>query len=220
RSGKIKERDLSFVVFAGDGATYDIGLQWLSGALERGHRFIYVCLNNEGYMNTGIQRSSATILGTSTTTTPAGKVVPGKPTWRKDLTGIVANHHIPYVGQTAPHAWKDLMTKVQRASAAEGPAFLNILSPCTRGWRFEPEEAISLSRLAADTCLWPSYEVDHGVWKLNYKPRNKRPITDWLKTQGRFTHLLNPEHKGLVEEIQRRIDDEWDQLLLRCRETA
>lgn len=220
RSGKIQERDLRFVVFAGDGATYDIGLQWLSGALERGHRFIYVCLNNEGYMNTGIQRSGATVLGTWTTTTPVGKVVPGKPTWRKDLTAIVASHHIPYVAQAAPHAWKDLMTKVQRASAAEGPAFLNVLSPCTRGWRYEPEDTIRISRLAADTCLWPLYEVDHGVWKLNYRPRTRRPVTHWLASQGRFAHLLNPDHQSVVEEIQRRVDEEWEQLLRRCRGAA
>ena len=159
--------DLPFGVCAGDGAAFDIGLQWLSGALERGHRFIYVCLNNEGYMNTGTQHSSATVQGTWTTTTPVGKVAPWKPTWRKDLTSIIASHHIPYVAQTAPHAWKDLMTKVQRASAVDGPAFLNILAPCDRGWRFEPEETIRISRLAMETFLWHLYEVDHGRWTLH-----------------------------------------------------
>jgi len=220
RSGKMQERDLAFVAFGGDGATYDIGFQWLSGALERGHRFIYVCLNNEGYMNTGIQRSGATVLGTWTTTTPVGKVVPGKPVWRKDLTGIVASHRIPFVAQAAPYAWRDLMTKVQRADAVQGPAFLNVLAPCTRGWRYEPEDTIRISRLATETCLWPLYEVDHGVWKLNYRPRTKRPVTDWLESQGRFAHLLRPENQPVVEEIQRRVDEEWEQLLQRCGEAA
>ncbi|MBI4336753.1 MAG: pyruvate ferredoxin oxidoreductase [Chloroflexi bacterium] len=216
RRGKVSGEPPVFVVFAGDGATYDIGLQWLSGALERGHRFLYVCLNNEGYMNTGAQRSSATIQGTWTTTTPVGTVVPGKPQWRKDVTAIVAAHHIPYVAQAAPHHWKDLMAKVQKAAAKQGPAFINVLAPCNRGWRFEPEETIRLSRLAADTCVWPLFEVDEGAWKLSYRPAQKRPIVDWLKAQGRFSHLLDPQRQDLALEVQSRVDQEWQQLLSRC----
>ncbi|MBI4202614.1 MAG: pyruvate ferredoxin oxidoreductase [Chloroflexi bacterium] len=218
RRGAIQPRDVVFVVFAGDGATYDIGLQWLSGALERGHRFIYVCLNNEGYMNTGIQRSGATMLGTWTTTTPVGKLAPGKLTWRKDMTGIIASHHIPYVAQAAPHAWKDFMTKVQRAGSAEGPSFLNVLAPCNRGWRYEARNTMRVSQLAVETCLWPLYEVDHGTWKLDYRPRNKRPVTEWLQSQGRFAHLLRPENHAIVEEIQQRVDGEWEHLQQRCQE--
>ena len=216
RREALEEKDIAFVVFAGDGATYDIGFQWLSGALERGHRFIYICLNNEGYMNTGIQRSGATILGTWTTTTPVGKVVPGKTEWRKDLTRIIANHDIPFVAQAAVHSWKDLMTKVRQADAAGGPTFINVLSPCDRGWRFETKDTIAISRLAADTCMWPLYEVDNGRWKLNYRPREKKPITEWLKSQGRFAHLLRPENQHVVEEIQSRVDKEWENLLQRC----
>ncbi|MBF8266802.1 MAG: thiamine pyrophosphate protein domain protein TPP-binding protein [Dehalococcoidia bacterium] len=216
RRGAMEEQDIAFVVFAGDGATYDIGFQWLSGALERGHRFIYICLNNEGYMNTGIQRSGATILGAWTTTTPAGKVVPGKTEWRKDMTRIIAAHDIPFVAQTTVHSWKDLMTKVRQADAAGGPTFINVLSPCARGWRYEPQDTMSISRLAVDTCMWPLYEVDNGEWKLNYKPREKKPVTEWLKSQGRFSHLLRPENLPVVEEIQRRVDREWENLLQRC----
>lgn len=217
RRGKEVPEDVAFVVFGGDGATYDIGLQWLSGALERGHRFLYICLNNEGYMNTGIQRSSATISWTWTTTTPVGDVLPGKPQWRKDLTAIVAAHGIPYVAQAAPHHWKDLMQKVQKAVSVEGPTFINVLAPCNRGWRYPPEETIRISKLATDTCLWPLYEVEHGRWRLSYRPARKLPVQVYLQAQGRFAHLLQEEHRPLVEEIQRRIDQEWEALLQRCQ---
>lgn len=216
KQGKIADRNIKFVAFGGDGATYDIGLQWLSGVLERGHRILYVCLNNEAYMNTGIQRSSATLLGTWTTTTPVGKVIPGKRENRKDLTAIVAAHNIPYVAQAAPHAWRDLMTKVQKAVAAEGPSFINVISPCQRGWRYDPSQTIALSKLAAETGAWALYEVDHGEWKLNYKPSPRKPITEWLKSQGRFAHLLRPENQPVVEALQQRIDEEWARLEKSC----
>ncbi|HEX77838.1 MAG TPA: pyruvate ferredoxin oxidoreductase [Dehalococcoidia bacterium] len=217
RQGKIQDRNTRFVAFGGDGATYDIGLQWLSGAVERGHRFLYVCLNNEAYMNTGIQRSSATPLGAWTTTSPVGSVLPGKMQWRKDLTGIMAAHPMPYVAQVAPHAWRDLMTKVQRAVEADGPSFINALSPCPRGWRYDTQDTMAASKLAADTCIWPLYEIDHGVWRLNYRPKEKKPITEWLESQGRFRHLLTPQNKGVVEEMQRHVDEEWQRLLERCQ---
>ncbi|MBI2166265.1 MAG: pyruvate ferredoxin oxidoreductase [Chloroflexi bacterium] len=220
RKGRLEARDIAFVVFAGDGATYDIGLQWLSGALERGHRFLYICINNEGYMNTGIQRSGATISGTWTTTTPVGPALQGKAEWRKDMTAIVAAHRIPYVAQSAVHAWKDLMTKVQRGAAVDGPAFINVLAPCNRGWRHDPKDTIRISKLATDTCLWPLYEVDHGVWRLSHRPRQREPITGWFQSQGRFSHLLKDENKGLVDGIQRRIDEEWKELLERCKGSA
>ncbi|MBI4497329.1 MAG: pyruvate ferredoxin oxidoreductase [Chloroflexi bacterium] len=216
RRGKIPERGVQFVAFGGDGATYDIGLQFLSGAMERGHKMIYVCLNNEAYMNTGIQRSSATILGTWTTTTPVGAQVPGKTEHRKDLTAIMADHQLPYVAQASPHNRKDLMTKVRKAAAADGPAFLNILASCNRGWRHDPQETIAVSKLAAETCIWPLYEVENGTWKLNYQPRERRPIVEWLRSQGRFSHLLRPENVALVEEIQRWVDDSWERLQRRC----
>ena len=216
RKGRIEDRNPVFIAFGGDGATYDIGLQWLSGAVERGHDFIYVCLNNEAYMNTGIQRSSATILGTWTTTTPVGSVLPGKTQWRKNLTAIMAAHDMPYVAQAAPHAWRDIMTKAQRAAEVKGPAFINVLSTCPRGWRTDPKDSIRLTKLAADTCVWPLYEVDHGVWKLNYRPREKLPITEWFKAQGRFRHLLREENEKVVKAAQEMVDREWEQLLKQC----
>lgn len=216
RRGAIEDQNIRFVAFAGDGATYDIGLQFISGAIERGHRFIYVCLNNEAYMNTGIQRSSATPLGAWTTTTPVGQVIPGKIQHRKDLTAIIAAHNIPYVAQAAPHAWRDLMAKAQKAAAADGPSFINVLSPCPRGWRYDPSEAIAISRLATETCIWPLFEIEDGNWRLNSKPATKRPVTDWLKSQGRFAHLLRPENSKVVTELQEWVDREWDKLLQRC----
>jgi len=217
KQGKIEDKGIKFVVFAGDGATYDIGLQFLSGALERGHKFLYVCLNNEAYMNTGIQRSSATPLGAWTTTSPVGDAIPGKRENRKDLTAIIVAHNIPYVAQAAPHAWRDLMTKAQKAISADGPSFINVLVPCQRGWRYPQEETISITRLAAETCIWPLYEVIDGEWKLNYRPSPKKPITDWLQSQGRFRHLLTPENTHIVDALQEIVDKQWDKLLERCK---
>ncbi len=217
KQGKLEDKGIKFVVFAGDGATYDIGLQFLSGALERGHKFLYVCLNNEAYMNTGIQRSSATPLGAWTTTSPVGDAVPGKRENRKDITAIVAAHDIPYVAQAAPHAWRDLMTKAQKAISADGPSFINVLVPCQRGWRHPAEETIAITKLAVETCVWPLYEVVDGEWKLNYRPSPKKPITDWLQSQGRFRHLLTPENTHIVDSLQEIVDRQWDKLLERCK---
>jgi len=216
RQGKMPDRDIRFVAFGGDGATYDIGLQFLSGALERGHRFLYVCLNNEAYMNTGIQRSSATPRGASTTTSPAGSVIPGKVQWRKPLTEIIAAHHIPYVAQAAPNRMTDLMNKARKAVAVDGPAFMNVLASCNRGWRHSTDTTIEITKLAVDTCYWPLFEVEDGVWKLNYKPREKKPIEEWLKTQGRFRHLFQPQYRHVIAEIQAHIDKEWENLLKKC----
>ena len=215
RRGAIPEdKEITFVAFGGDGASYDIGLQFISGALERGHKFIYVCLNNEAYMNTGIQRSGATPRGAHTTTSPAGDVLPGKTQWRKPFTRIMAAHDIPYVAQAAPHNWRDLMTKAKKAARANGPAVLNVLAPCPRGWRHATDGALNISQLAADTCYWPLYEVENGTKvTVNYKPRDKKPVADWFKTQGRFRHLFRPANADLLEEIQEKVDQEWERLL-------
>ena len=217
RKGRLNgKQPPNVIAFAGDGGTYDIGLQSLSGALERGHRFTFVCLNNEAYMNTGIQRSSATPLGASTTTSPAGTAIKGKRHWRKDMTEIVVEHGIPYVAQASPHSWKDFVRKVTKALAAQGPSFINVLSACPRGWRSEAGVSIELGRLAADTCAWPLYEVEQGRHSLSYRPRNKKPITEWLASQGRFRHLMRPENHGLVEEFQEAVDRSWENLLVKC----
>ncbi|MEJ2555279.1 MAG: thiamine pyrophosphate-dependent enzyme [Anaerolineae bacterium] len=217
RQGKI-DRDIKFIAFGGDGGTYDIGLQALSGALERGHKMLYVCYDNEAYMNTGIQRSSATPMGANTTTTPKGKQSTGKKQWRKDLTAIVAAHHVAYAAQASPHRWKDLMTKARKGAAADGPAFLSVLAPCNRGWRFETSDGIKAAELAVETCFWPLYEVENGKWALNYKPKQKLPVTEWLKTEGRFQHLFKDEREEVLEAFQREVDGRWEQLLKLCSE--
>jgi len=216
---KMEDKNIKFVIFAGDGATYDIGFQFLSGAMERGHKFIYVCMNNEAYMNTGIQRSSATPLGAWTTTSPVGKVIPGKAQHRKDLTAIFVAHDIPYVAQASPHNWRDLMTKVQKAAEADGPSFINTYVPCPRGWRYPAEETIAMARLAVQTSLWPLYEVVNGEYKLTYKPNPKKPLTDYLKTQGRFSHLFKPANQPIIDELQAKVDKDWEKLLKLCGES-
>ncbi len=208
------ERDhMNFIAFGGDGGTYDIGLQSLSGAMERGHNMLYVCYDNEAYMNTGIQRSSATPLGAHTSTAPAGSVKQGKEQNRKDLTKIMVAHNIPYVAQTTPFHWKDLAMKVEKALACDGPAFLNILMPCTVGWHFDPAIGIDLSKEAVETNFWPLFEVENGVYKINQKPKERKPIAPWMKKQGRFKHLFKPGNEHILETSQQYVDSEWEKLL-------
>ncbi|MCL6629997.1 MAG: pyruvate ferredoxin oxidoreductase [Armatimonadetes bacterium] len=212
RQGKL-DREIKFIAFGGDGGTYDIGLQSLSGAMERGHNILYVCYNNEAYMNTGIQRSSATPLGADTTTSPAGKAKPGKTQQRKDLTEIMAAHHIPYVAQAAPSHWNDLITKVQKALAVDGPAFINVLMPCRLGWAFQPQYAMQIARDAVNCCYWPLYEVEDGKYKITYKPREKQPLVEFLKKETKFKHLFRPGNEHLIEQLQAEIDRRWEELL-------
>jgi pyruvate ferredoxin oxidoreductase beta subunit len=218
RQGKIPEQNVKFIAFGGDGGTYDIGIQALSGAVERGHQFLYVCYDNGAYMNTGIQRSSATPLGANTTTSPAGKVIPGKQQSRKDLTAIMAAHGIPYVAQAAPSRWRDLMQKTRKAVNCGGAAFMNVLSSCNRGWRHATDETIEITQLAVDTCYWPLYEVENGEWRLTYRPKDKRPVEEWLKRQGRFRHLFRPENRHIIDKLQAEVDLRWERLLKLCGE--
>jgi len=216
RKGLIDE-EIRFVVFAGDGGTYDIGLQALSGALERGHRFLYICCDNEAYMNTGNQRSGATPELAGTTTTPVGEASLGKVQRRKDLTEIVVAHHIPYVAQASISHWQDLIYKVEKGIAAEGPAFINVLSTCQRGWGFDPKDAVKMARLAVETRYWPLYEVEDGEYRLNHLPEEKVPLEEWLRSQKRFSHLFK-DHKGdLIKELQAQVDREWEKLLSKCK---
>ena len=211
KQGKISE-DIKFIAFGGDGGTYDIGLQSLSGAMERGHDMLYVCYDNGAYMNTGIQRSSATPFGADTTTRPAGSVVQGKTEKRKNLTKIMAAHNVPYVAQASPSHWSDLMKKVRKALDISGPKFMNIMAPCNRGWRTRTDDAIALSRLAVESCYWPLYEIENGIPRITFKPREKKPVVDFLKPQGRFKHLFKPENEGLLAKIQEDVDREWEKL--------
>ena len=217
KQGKIK-KEIKFVAFGGDGGTYDIGLQSLSGALERGHKFVYVLYDNEAYMNTGIQRSSATPYGAATTTTPAGKMHPGKEQFRKDITKIVVAHNIPYVAQASVSNLMDLTIKAEKAFKADGPAFINVLQPCTLGWRYPSDQTIKMAKMAVDCNFWPLYEVENGIYKLNYKPSAPIPIADYMKPQGRFKHLFSPENKWILDKIQKHTDEEWGKLLKLCGE--
>jgi pyruvate ferredoxin oxidoreductase beta subunit len=211
KQGKF-DKEVKFIAFGGDGGTYDIGFQSLSGAMERGHDMIYICYDNGAYMNTGIQRSSATPLGADTTTCPAGSVIPGKQRQRKNLTKIMAAHDIPYVAQASPSHWQDLFRKVQKAHEIKGPKFINVIAPCNRGWRSRTDDAIQLSRLAVNTCYWPLYEIENGVTKITVTPKEKVPVTEFLKPQGRFKHLFYPENEGLLKQVQDDIDREWEKL--------
>ena len=197
KKGKIK-KDVKFIAFGGDGGSYDIGLQALSGAAERGHDFVYVCYNNEGYMNTGHQRSSATPYGAHTTTSPSGKFKKGNETFRKDLTEIMVAHGIPYVAQASLSHPLDLYMKAKKAFDAKGPAFINVLAPCAQ-WGIKSDEAVEISEKAVKSCFWPIYEVEKGKYKINYKPDEKLPVIDFMKAQARFKHLL--EDKDAIEKI-------------------
>ena len=212
KKGKIKKK-INFIAFGGDGGTYDIGLQALSGAMERGHDMLYICYDNGAYMNTGIQRSSATPFGAHTTTSPAGKKIPGKMQWRKDLTEIIASHGVPYVAQASPGYYQDLMQKVDKALSIEGPAFIDVLSPCPLGWYYPTKDTIKVAKLAVETKYWPLYEVENGVHRVTVKPRKFKPVEDWLKMQGRFRHLFKEENKWMIEHIQKEVDRRWERLL-------
>lgn len=211
KKGKIDE-ETQFVAFAGDGGTYDIGLQSLSGALERGHDFTYVTLDNGAYMNTGIQQSSATPKGASTTTEPAGEETFGKERERKNLTEIVAAHDIPYVGQASISNLTDLSNKAEKAFGKEGPTFLNVLSTCQLGWRIPEHKSIEVAQKGVDTCFWPLYEVDEGEYNITYEPREKLPAEEWLEPQKRFASLFKEENSEVIDEIQEDIDEDWEKL--------
>ena len=168
-------------------------------------------------MNTGIQRSSATPKYADTTTTPVGTVSNGKQQYRKDLTEIMVSHHIPYVAQTTFLTnMKDLHEKAEKAIYMQGPAFLNVLAPCPRGWRYEASRLMEVTKLAVDTCVWPMFEVINGVWHLSYEPKVKLPVEEYLKVQGRFKHLFLPENRHLIDEIQAEVDKNWEELKRKC----
>ncbi len=215
RQGKLPDdKTTKFIAFGGDGGTYDIGLQSLSGAMERGHDMVYVCYDNGAYMNTGIQRSSATPKFADTTTSPAGKVIPGKMQNRKDLAKVMVAHNLPYVAQTiATGIMNDLYNKAAKAIYTEGPCFLNVLAPCPRGWGYNTEDIMELNKIAVETCYWPLYEVENGVYKINYKPKNKLPIEEFLKPQKRFKHMFKSGNEWMIQEFQNEVDKRWQELL-------
>lgn len=212
RKGKIPSRGTKVVAMAGDGGTTDIGLQALSGALERYHDFVYICFDNEAYMNTGIQRSSATPYGASTTTSPAGKKSIGQKTWKKNMPAIAVAHNIPYVATASPSYPFDMMDKVKKGLVVKGPAYVHVLSVCPTGWRSTPDLSVRLGRLAVETGVFPLYEVEDGKYKLTMDISPLRPIQDYLSIQGRFRHLS----EDMVKEIQERVNKEYKLLKEKC----
>jgi pyruvate ferredoxin oxidoreductase beta subunit len=210
RKGRSPDKRIPVVAIAGDGGTADIGLQALSGALERYHEnFIYVCLDNEAYMNTGIQRSSATPFGANTTTSPVGSQSKGQYTWKKNMPAIAAAHSVPYVATANPAFHLDLMNKIRRAAAIPGPAYIHVYAPCPTGWRMKPELSVESGRLAVSTRIFPLYEVLDGQYVINRKVDNPTPIADYFKAQGRFKHL-KPED---VEFITQRVNSDYEKLV-------
>lgn len=216
RKGRIASKEIAVVAMAGDGGTADIGLQALSGALERGHQFLYVCYDNEAYMNTGVQRSSATPFGAQTTTSPAGAIRPGQITWKKNMPEIVAAHDIPYVATATPSYPLDLVNKIKKGAAAEGPAYVHILCVCPTGWGVGSEETIKLGRLAVQTGFFPLYEVDNGQYRITVDCEEFLPLERYLQPQGRFRHLTGE----MVDFIRRRVFEQWEKLKSRAKQTG
>ena len=207
-SAKVRDQHTTLVGFAGDGGTVDIGLAALSGAVERGHDFVYVCYDNEGYMNTGFQRSGSTPYGARTSTTPGGTLAQYKQEQRKDIAKIMAAHGIPYLATASPAYPDDLKRKVRRAADVEGPAFLHVMSPCPLGWEFPSSHTICLARLAVETGLWKLYELDHGKVRLTFRPHVRRPVSEYFSGQARFKHFT-PEQ---CEDYQQSVDREWERI--------
>lgn len=227
KKGKVKHDHVDVIAIAGDGGTYDIGLQALSGAVERGHDFLFVLYDNEAYMNTGIQRSGGTPLGAATTTTPAGSVMPGKLQHKKPIADIMVAHNLEYAASASPFYWKDLIQKVRKGLEVEGPAFLHVFAPCPRGWRSDPAKTIDYAKLAVESCVFPVYEVVNGKYQLStpskliaLAPQKKKPVIEYLKGQGRYRHLFNPKNKHVLDEVQRWTDERWAKLLKKVEQTA
>jgi len=223
KKGRIKDEHVDVVAFAGDGGTFDIGFQALSGAVERGHDFLYVLYDNEAYMNTGIQRSGGTPKGAWTTTSPAGKVIPGKTENKKPIADIMVAHEMPYVATASISHWKDLVTKARKGMEVNGPAFLHTFAPCPRGWRSETAKSVEIAGLAVQTCVFPLWEAEYGEYKLSAPsnaiarhPEKKMPVEEYLKTQRRFRHLFKPENKHVLEDIKSEVDRRWKKLLKAC----
>lgn len=200
--------DVNVVAFGGDGGTVDIGLQSLSGAMERGHNFTYICYDNEAYMNTGIQRSGATPYGASTTTSPVGKDSFGENKPKKNMPMIMAAHGIPYVATASISYPEDFMKKVKKAAEVDGPAYIHLNQPCTTGWGYPSSKTIEMGRLAVETGSWILYEIENGEFNVTYRPSERKPVSEYLKPQKRFRHLTE-DH---IEEIQKFVDSQCEEL--------
>lgn len=202
------KEDVNVIAFGGDGGTADIGMQSLSGAMERGHNLIYVCYDNEAYMNTGIQRSGSTPYGASTTTSPHGSKSFGEDQPKKNMPLIIAAHGVPYVATASISYPEDFMKKVKKAAEIDGPAYIHLNQPCTTGWGYDPSKTIEMGRLAVETGSWNLYEIVNGEFKLTYKPQVKKPVSEYLNAQKRFKHLSDEEK----ETIQKYVDEQCAEL--------
>ncbi len=214
-------KDINVVVIAGDGGTYDIGLQSLSGAAERGENIIWICQNNQAYMNTGIQRSGATPKYAWTTTTPVGNVQKGKQAWQKDIAAILEAHGAPYIAKASVAYVADFKRKVQKAQRIstverKGLSYIEALNTCPTGWRYDSGLSVRVARIAVQTGTWPLFEVEEGKFRLTYKPKEILPVAEYLKLQGRFGHV-SPEQ---VEEVQKRTTAGWEAMLARVGPAA
>ncbi len=205
------KEDVNVVGFAGDGGTADIGIQALSGAVERGHDVFYIMYDNEAYMNTGIQRSGSTPMGAWTTTTPGGKKRMYKWEPKKNMAEIMVAHKIPYVATATIAYPEDFIKKLKKAKEIKGPKFFQVFSPCPTGWRVPPNKSVEVSKMAVLSKAFPLYEVEHGKYRITVKPKKFVPMKDYLKMQGRFRHLTEEE----IERIQEEVDRNWEELLLK-----
>jgi pyruvate ferredoxin oxidoreductase beta subunit len=206
-----RKDNTKIVAIGGDGATLDIGLQAISGAFERGHDFTYICVDNEAYMNTGIQRSSATPIYANTTTSPAGKISSGNPLYKKNMPAIIAAHGSPYVATASISYAPDLKKKVKKAAEIIGPTYVHVHAPCPTGWKMDSSKTIEVGKLAVETALWPLYEMENGEITSVRKIKNRKPVEEYLKVQGRFKHLFtmaggeNPQIKKIQEIADRNV---------------
>jgi pyruvate/2-oxoacid:ferredoxin oxidoreductase beta subunit len=206
------KQDVNVVGWAGDGGTVDIGIQALSGAVERGHNVLYICYDNEAYMNTGIQRSGSTPVGAWTTTTQVGTTQDWKKEPKKNMVEIMAAHRLPYTATASVGYPEDFIKKVQKAISIKGPKYLQVYAPCPTGWRAPPEKTMELARLVVKTCIFPLFEIEDGIkYTISRKPAKKEPINEYYGMQGRFRHLP----AEMLEEIQKNVDKEWELLLKR-----
>lgn len=201
-----KKEGTNVIALGGDGGTVDIGLQALSGAMERGHDLTYICYDNEAYMNTGVQRSGATPYGASTTTSPAGKLSFGEDRPKKDMPRIIAAHGVSYVATASVAFPLDYMAKVKKALDTKGPAYIHVHAPCTPGWGIATEKSIEITRLAVDTGMWVLYEIENGEEKISYVPADRKPVLDYLKMQKRFRHLK----EDTIARMQQTVDKKWE----------
>jgi pyruvate ferredoxin oxidoreductase beta subunit len=205
-----KDSSPNIIAFGGDGGTADIGIQALSGAMERGDHFTYICYDNEAYMNTGIQRSSATPYGAWTTTSPPGKVSPGQKTGKKDLVAIAVAHGVKYAATANVAYLIDAANKVEKALNTPGTTFIHFLSPCTPGWRIDSANSVKISKLAVQTSLWPLYEVVNGQYIPTVKIAKRLPVSEYLKAQGRFRHLVGKaDEVAKIQEIADKLAERF-----------